>query len=72
MMNSIIFMWITIIVNILGWFILHILSKRRDLSNKKKEITIQYLIVICIVYQHITYPYIKNSSTNSNLVDYAI
>lgn len=29
-------------------------------------------IVICIVYQHITYPYIKNSSTNSNLVDYAI
>ena len=37
-------MWITIIVNILGWFILHILSKRRDLSNKKKEITIQYLI----------------------------
>lgn len=44
MMNSIIFMWITIIVNILGWFILHILSKRRDLSNKKKEITIQYLI----------------------------
>ena len=30
------------------------------------------LIVICIVYQHITYPYIKNSSTNSNLVDYAI
>lgn len=31
-----------------------------------------YLIVICIVYQHITYPYIKNSSTNSNLVDYAI
>ena len=44
MMNSIIFMWITIIVNILGWFILHILSKRRDLSNKKNEITIQYLI----------------------------
>ena len=32
----------------------------------------QFLIVICIVYQHITYPYIKNSSTNSNLVDYAI
>lgn len=32
----------------------------------------QSLIVICIVYQHITYPYIKNSSTNSNLVDYAI
>lgn len=31
-----------------------------------------YQIVICIVYQHITYPYIKNSSTNSNLVDYAI
>lgn len=31
-----------------------------------------FLIVICIVYQHITYPYIKNSSTNSNLVDYAI
>ena len=32
----------------------------------------QVQIVICIVYQHITYPYIKNSSTNSNLVDYAI
>ena len=33
---------------------------------------IHVMIVICIVYQHITYPYIKNSSTNSNLVDYAI
>lgn len=39
----------------------------------KAQITGLYKeIVICIVYQHITYPYIKNSSTNSNLVDYAI
>lgn len=42
---------------------------KRD--NKIKD-QIRFLIVICIVYQHITYPYIKNSSTNSNLVDYAI
>lgn len=27
-------------------------------------------IVMCVVNQHITYPYIKNSSTNSNVVDY--
>jgi len=41
-----------------------------DLNDSKVDN--QLLIVICIVYQHITYPYIKNSSTNSNLVDYAI
>lgn len=40
-----------------------------EIFNPKKY---TYTIVICIVYQHITYPYIKNSSTNSNLVDYAI
>ena len=27
------------------------------------------LIVMCVVNQHITYPYIKNSSINSNVVD---
>lgn len=26
-------------------------------------------IVMCVVNQHITYPYIKNSSINSNVVD---
>lgn len=31
---------------------------------------IKYKIVMCVVNQHITYPYIKNSSTNSNVVDY--
>ena len=36
-MDNMFFVWLTIIVNIIGWFILHNLSKRRDLSNKKKE-----------------------------------
>lgn len=33
-------------------------------------IIIKIKIVMCVVNQHITYPYIKNSSTNSNVVDY--
>ena len=69
MMNSIIFMWITIIVNILGWFILHILSKRRDLSNKKKEITIQYLITAWQLLENASN---RNDSTRNADVEKAI
>lgn len=53
------------IVCILLYLILSVFIKTKEHISRK-------LIVICIVYQHITYPYIKNSSTNSNLVDYAI
>lgn len=50
-----------------GWY------QDDTLTNRASQLlSISNLIVICIVYQHITYPYIKNSSTNSNLVDYAI
>lgn len=35
---------ITSTITILSWGILHFLSKRRDLLNKKKEIRINYLI----------------------------
>lgn len=35
---------ITSILTVLSWGILHFLSKRRDLLNKKKEIRINYLI----------------------------
>lgn len=35
---------ITLSLTILGWFIVHIQSKKRDLINKKKELRIQYLI----------------------------
>lgn len=46
----------------------YIIFRKEHSSNPQNK----KVIVICIVYQHITYPYIKNSSTNSNLVDYAI
>ena len=62
-------MWITIIVNILGWFILHILSKRRDLSNKKKEITIQYLITAWQLLENASN---RNDSTRNADVEKAI
>ena len=46
-------------------------------ANPGKELHLMFLddifvilIVMCVVNQHITYPYIKNSSTNSNVVDY--
>ncbi len=35
---------ITSILTVLSWGVLHFLSKRRDLLNKKKEIRINYLI----------------------------
>jgi len=34
----------TLIITIMGWIILHLLTKRRDSINKKKEIRIKYLI----------------------------
>lgn len=48
------------------------MDKLNELDSKIDGLNNHTTIVICIVYQHITYPYIKNSSTNSNLVDYAI
>lgn len=33
-----------LIITIIGWGILHSLTKRRDLANRKKEIRIKYLI----------------------------
>lgn len=51
-MDNMFFVWLTIIVNIIGWFILHNLSKRRDLSNKKKEMKIQYLITAWQKLEH--------------------
>lgn len=53
-MDNVFFLWLTIFVNIIGWFILHILSKRRDLSNKKKEMKIQYLISAWQTLEHIS------------------
>lgn len=38
------YLWIALAINIVGWFFLHFLSKRRDFKNKKKEIRINYLI----------------------------
>ena len=64
-MDNMFFVWLTIIVNIIGWFILHNLSKRRDLSNKKKEMKIQYLITAWHKLEHTA-----NRNTNKAQIDH--
>lgn len=47
-----------------------LLIKDDDICISDAAQTYRMLIVMCVVNQHITYPYIKNSSINSNVVDY--
>lgn len=41
---SLIISGIAVAITICGWFVIHLMSKKRDFANKKKEIRISYLI----------------------------
>lgn len=41
---SLIISGIAVVITICGWFVIHLMSKKRDFINKKKEIRISYLI----------------------------
>jgi hypothetical protein len=41
---SLIISLIAVISSVVGWFVVHSLSRKRDFENKKKEIRISYLI----------------------------